>query len=400
MSTPDRRNRLKDVEAVKFEDKTPKSSKKWLWFVLGTIALLLIAVLAVFGFRYIASVQEADAVHSAHVIRTDTANTDEGDVVYAPYKDGIVMASRNEVRFYNIKGETVWELEISILNPFIKVNGNYILLAGKNTTDYLLIKNGKIVLQANAAYGILNAGVAANGTFFLVEDEPYYKGLLTVYGSDNKDKFVWHSGTSYIIDAAFNDRASQIAISTLSATPNIEGDADKEASYNASLLLFKLHESTPYKTYDFEQQIAANVYWASGRFILITDTSVCAYSAADGDPIWNYTFTPHTLQHTDFRSGKLAILTLAEDGTQVLHMLRSDGKLIGKVEALKNAGDISLCDSIVAVSSGSSLNIYSTSGIQRYGVTLPKTYSDICFFNNGQYLLGANNIVLDILSTK
>ncbi len=400
MATPDRRNRLKDVEAIKFEDKPPKKTKKWLWFILGAVALLLVAALAVFGYKYYSAIRKTDAIHSAHVIRTDTANTDEGDVVYAPYKDGIVMASRSEVRFYNVKGETVWELEISILNPFIKANGNYILLAGKNTTDYLLIKNGKILLQSNAAYGILNAGIAPNGTFFLVEDEPYYKGLLTVYDSENKEEFVWHSGTSYIIDAAFNDRASQIAISTLSAMPNIDGNAEKEGAYSASLLLFKLHENTPYKTYDFEQQIAANVYCASGRYILITDTGVCAYSAADGDAIWNYTFTPHTLQRVDFRAGKLAILTMAEDGTQTLHILKADGKLSGKVEALKNAGDISLCDGIVAVGSGSTLTVYSVNGTQRYGVTLPKTYNDICFFNNGQYLLGANNIVLDILSTK
>lgn len=401
MATPDRRNRLKDVEAVQFNEKKPPKNKNLLWFILGAVALVLVAVLAVFGYKYFsAKMQSSDIVYEAHVINTTTANTDEGDVVYAPYKDGIVMASRNEVCFYNTKGETIWALDVGVLNPFLKINGNYILLAGKNTKDYLLIKNGKILLQANSAYNILNAGVASNGAFFLVEDEPYYKGLLTVYDSKNQDKFVWHSGTSYIIDAAFNNRASQIAISTLSATPNLDGSADKEATYSSSLLLFKLHESEPYKTYDFDQQIAASVFFASGRYMLITDNSVCAYSSTDGEEIWNYSYAPHILQRVNFNANKLAILTMTDDGAQALHILKPDGKLLGRIDALKNAGDISLCGNIVAVGSGSSLSVYNTNGVRRYGVTLPKTYNDICLFGNGQYLLGANNIVLDVLSTK
>lgn len=400
MSAPDRRNRLKDVDAVKFNEDTPKKKNKWLAFAISVLILLLVAVLALFCYKYFSqNLQPGDRNYTAHVMSTDTANTEEGDVVYAPYKSGIVMASRNEVRCYNTAGETEWELEIGVLNPFIKVNGSYILLAGKNTKDYLLIQDGKILVQANSTYNILNAGVAKNGAFFIVEDEPYYKGLLTVRNSKNKDMFVWHSGSSYIIDACFNDRTSQIAVTTLTAAPQTK-DTQTENAYHSSLLLFKLHESAPYMTYDFDRRIAANVYLASGRYIVVTDTGVLAYSTGNGALLWNYDITPHTLQRTDFEANKLALLTLAEDGTQTLTILSADGKTSGKVEGLKNMGDISMASSIIAASVGSTLTVYRTNGLQQYTVSLPKTYNDICLFNNGQYLLGANNIVLDILSTK
>lgn len=401
MDAPDRRNRLKNVEAVNFHERTQKKMNKWVLFAICVLALIIVAVLAVFGYKHIAQrLQPSDATYTAHVLSTDTANTEDGDVVYAPYKSGIVMASRGEVRCYNTSGKTEWELEVGVLNPFIKINGSYILLAGKNTKDFLLIKDGKILVQANSTYNILNAGVAKNGAFFLVEDEPYYKGLLTVRDSKNKDMFVWHSGSSYIIDATFNDRASQIALTTLTAAPQTENTQQTESSYMSSLLLFKLHENTPYKTYDFDRQIAANVFLASGRYIVVTDSGVQAYSTGSGERVWSYDITPHTLQRTDFEANKLALLTLAENGTQTLHILASDGSLTGKVEGLKNTGDISMASSIIATAGGNTLTVYRTNGARRYEVALPKTYNDICLFNNGQYLLGANNIVFDILSTK
>ncbi len=401
MDAPDRRNRLKDVDAVRFKEQPKKKASRWLIFALCVLVLLIFTALAILGYKYISEqTQTTDTAITAHVLTTDTANTEEGDVVYAPYRSSIVMASRNEVRCYNTKGETEWELDIGVLNPMIKVNGGYILIAGKDTKDYLLIKDGKILIQANSTYSILNAGVSRNGAFFLVEDEPYYKGLLTVRNTKNKDMFVWHSGSSYIIDAIFNERSSQIAVTTLSAAPHTVSDGQTESTYTSSLHLFKLHESTPYKSYDYDRQIATNVFLASGRYIVVTDSSVEAYSATSGEALWNYSITPHTLQRTDFEANRLALLTLSEDGSQSLHILSADGSLAGKTDGLKNAGAISMTSNIIAVASGSTLNVYRANAAHQYTVSLPKTYNDICLFNNGQYLLGANNIVLDILSAK
>lgn len=401
MSTPDRRKRFEDLEAVSFKNPVPKKTRKWLWFTLGAIALVLVAVLAVFIYKTVyTELQKAETERNAHVLTTNTANTEEGDLVYAPYKDGIFLASRSEVCCYNTEGVAEWKLDISLLNPFIKVNGSYVLIAGKNTKDYLLIQNGKIVIQANTTYNILNAGVAKNGAFFLVEDEPYYKGRLTVRDSKNKDMFVWHSGTSYIIDAAFNDRTSQIAVTTLTATPQTSNTQTQTGSYSSALLLFKLHESAPYQTYNFENAMATSVYHVGGRYIVVTDTSIRAYSSLSGEQMWTYELTPQVLHRVSFHADKLAVLTQTEDSTQTLHILKADGKCIGTVTGLKNTGDISLADNILATGGGSALSVYRTNGTHLYDVTLPKTYNDICLFANGQCFLGANNIIFDILSAK
>ncbi len=401
MSTPDRRKLFDGIDAVSFKENQPKKNRKWLWFSIGTVALVLITVFAVFIYKNIyTNLHVTDAKIAAHVLTTTTVNTEEGDLVYAPYKSGIVLASRSEVCYYNTKGEPEWKHEINLLNPFIKVNGSYVLIAGRNTKDYLLIHNGKIVIEANTTYNILNAGVARNGTFFLVEDEPYYKGRLVIRDSKNKDKFVWHSGSSYILDVTFNDRASQIAITTLSAIPQTANAQTQDASYSSAVLLFKLHETAPYKTYNFENSMATSIYYAGGRYIVVTDTHIRAYSGLNGAQSWQYALTPDALVRISFYTDKLAVLTQAEDATQTLHILKTDGKCIGKLENLKNTGDISLTGNIIAVEGGSTLSVYRTNAKHLYDVTLPKTYDDICLFANGQNFLGANNIVFDILLAK
>lgn len=403
MSAPDRRSRLEDIDAIPLTQ--PKKKKTWLIFLLCAVALVAVAALCVFGYKYyVQNRPTADAVYDAHVLRTHTASADAGKTVYAPYKGGIVIATQEQTSFYNTKGELKWQLDINVHNPILKISGSYILLAGIDAKDLYILRDGEILIHTTTTYGILNAGIASNGTFFIIEDEPYYKGLLTVRDNKNKDLFVWHSGTSYIIDAAFNERTSQIAVSTLSANIHAAHENTEEAEaadYSSALLLFKMHENAPYQTYTYDNTIAGNVYYASGRYIIVTDSAVHAYASTNGEHAWTYDFLPHTLQRVDFESGRLALLTMAEDGSQTLQVLKADGKLTGeKISGLKSANTVCLLKNILAVGNSTNIDYYNLRGALQYHVALPKAYNDICLFNNGQYLLGTNNMVSDLLSTK
>ncbi len=405
MDTPDRRARLKDIDAVKLHEPQQKKSKKWLIFAICVLILLFVAALAALGYQYYTeNFSASDTTFNAHVLSTYTGSANAGNAAYAPYKDGILITTQTQTSFYNAKGEVEWQLDIAVLNPFLKVNESYILLAGKNSKELYLIRDGKIMIKTNVPYPIINAGVAANGNFFIIEDEPYYKGLLTVRDNKNKDLFVWHSGTSYIIDAAFNERTSQIAISTLTATPQTdkkEEKSEEKPDYTGALLLFKLHENAPYQTHTFANTIVANVYYDAGRYMVVTDSGVHAYNASNGGYAWSYDILPHMLQRINYQDGKLALLTVAEDGTQTLQLLRTDGKLSGKkIEGLQNISAVTLTKNILAAGSGSHMSVYSLRGDLRYHIALPKAYNDFYLYNNGQYMLGANNIVADILSVR
>ena len=89
------------------------------------------------------------------------------------------------------------------------------------------------------------------------------------------------------------------------------------------------------------------------------------------------------------------------DGTQSLHILKSNGSLYcPPITGLTNTGYLSLSDNIVAVGSANHASVYKLDGTLQYQIALPKSYADIYLFNNGQYLLGTNNIVADVLVTK
>ena len=63
-------------------------------------------------------------IKSNEIVSFEGANETE----FVPYKNGVVCAKMNHMSYIDGTGTVVWEIDTAIVDPILKVDGNYILI--------------------------------------------------------------------------------------------------------------------------------------------------------------------------------------------------------------------------------------------------------------------------------
>ena len=71
------------------------------------------------------------------------------------------------------------------------------------------------MIEYETEYIISTADINKKGTVVTVTDDNNYKNRVCVRKASGKEIFVWHSATSYVVDAAISDSQETVMLTTL-----------------------------------------------------------------------------------------------------------------------------------------------------------------------------------------
>lgn len=368
----------------------------------GIIALLAIIVV-------VAAVWCTIALNPEYAARlmpnnTETLYLDENTIYEMPYTaqestvlkacgTNAYLCTRDKLTMLSSSGKTEWELSVALNEPILSVNGGYVLAADRGGKNIYLVNNGKIILQTLSAYNIINASVSADGRFVIIADEPYYKGMVTVKDASDKEIFVYHSGNSYIIDAAIGTDTSKLALAVM----NTSSTTEDVSSLSGGIMLFNLYDTEAYKTHFFDGEIITNVFRADGGFMAVMNKKAVAVNA-EGEILGEYAYSGKLSKI--YKSDRLLVLVLENEGSKKIAVVDNSGKQAFEKSVSFLPGCISADGDRIAYGGGNEISICDSAGKELYLLQTAKKFDTFTLFDNASRGVGLTSLSVDILEIK
>ena len=258
-----------------------------------------------------------DAVYNTEVkgnviISLENAN----DTEFAPYKGGILCASMNHLSYIDTSGAEAWAQDTVIVDPILKAEGNYILLAERGRNKICLYNDKKLVYETEDPDVIESAKVSSNGDAVIVTDKASYKGGISVYNKSGAQIFSWASGSDSVISADISSKSRKVAVALL--------NTDERAK--STIQLFDVTETDSYAKVDADDTVIFDVKFANDTLNAFGDNRILGVSSS-GKLLYDNTFENVQLTHSavDSEGGKL--MSFDDGNIPMLNMYSPKGAL-------------------------------------------------------------------------
>lgn len=109
--------------------------------------------------------------------------------VFAIYKDFIVKAGSDGIKFWDKKGNEVWNDSVTMSKPILKTNGTDLVAADMAGLDFVVLSGKAEKWRGRADGNIINADISNSGYVTILSRAKRYGGEATVYDSYGIEKF-------------------------------------------------------------------------------------------------------------------------------------------------------------------------------------------------------------------
>lgn len=187
---------------------------------------------------------------------------------YAVTPDGIVAVKSNYLMVCNSKGEVSWDTATSVINPILKAEGDYIMIAENGGKKICLYRDKKPLYAIQIENDIQNASLSPDGDVVVITKRQYYKGTIEVYNTQGNQIFSWNSGTDYVINADISESSRRVAAILLNTDSNI----------NSNLVLFDITKTESYATQTFPNTVLFKCDFVNETLNLAADNRISGMS--------------------------------------------------------------------------------------------------------------------------
>lgn len=396
------RKKQEQAEHAKRGDSTFISFIKEHGGLVGLVAIILVVVIAVAiigtnpRFNAYFTNENSTSLYLDENTLFEMPYTDQEKTVIKTMGSNIILCSKNKIVALAENGHQLWEIPINLNKPILSIEGEYILAADRGGRDIYLINGGKVILQTTSKYSIINAKVSSNGTYVIISDEPYFKGLVTVSDAKNNEIFVWHSGSAYIIDASIGADENKLALAVINTA--VTSQQEGAEGILSGVLLFNLYETEPYKSHTFADCIITNVYKADRGFFVVTDKK--AVSLDNGGEIYNeYAYDEKTVNKI-FKSDSVLVLSL-EDINGKKSIVALDNRAHQKCNIdVRQAPNFISAEADRIAYGGSDIVVCDASGKELYLLKTSKKYNTLMLLSGAKKAVGVTAASVDIVEIK
>ena len=240
---------------------------------------------------------------------------------YTLTDNGIVIAKSNFIGRFNKKGEILWSVNTSVVNPILDAEGRYILLAENGGTKICLYEGDKLIFESDAQNTILNASVSSVGDVVVVTEKEFFKGAVEVHNKIGERVFSWSSGTNTVITADISPSGRRIAVAFLDTRSELVG----------SIQFFNINDSESYKKIEIPGTAIFSIKFIGETLNVFGDNRFVGLSV-HGDVKWDETFDGDLSAYSIDKSGNKAAVVDSHNVPLVV-IYKKDGKLKDDIRA-------------------------------------------------------------------
>lgn len=239
-----------------------------------------------------------------------------GSTEFAPYRGGVVCAKMNHMSFMDSGGNVVWETDTAIVDPILRAEGNYILLAENGRNKICLYNDSRLVYDTDDPDTITAAQLSSNGDVVIVTNKPSYKGGISVYNKTGAQIFSWSSGSDKVICADISAASRRVAAATLNT----------DTAVKTIIQLFDVNETESLAKVEMENTVVFDVQFAGKTLNAFGDNRIAGISSS-GKIIYDNVFEDGQLSHSIADSDGNKLLVLDENNVPTVNLYSPRGSL-------------------------------------------------------------------------
>lgn len=202
-------------------------------------------------------------------------------------RQGLIVAKSNHISLFDKKGRILWESQTSVVNPILKSEGNYILLAEKGGQRVCLFRDRELVFSVDTENDILNAELSSSGDVALVTKKEFYKNSVCVYNKNGEQVFAWNSGADTIVSADISSSSRTIAVSLVNTEERVK-------SY---VMIFDINKKEPDQNIEFSESVIFDTEFIGETLNVVGDNRITGLNKK-GDAEWNHIYIDDILNLT------------------------------------------------------------------------------------------------------
>lgn len=188
------------------------------------------------------------------------------------YGDKVAILENGTLSIYSGSTKKLSDIQVSLANPIYATQGNYLLIADEDGSNFYLINNDNLQWQKSVEGKISKITVNKNGAVGIVVTNTTYKSIIIMYDSTGTECFKTYLGSTLATDITISDNSKYLSfieinttgVSIISKVKTISIDKAKNEPKDAIIY-----------TYDFDTNVLAiKIKYNNEDIILLTDTSL------------------------------------------------------------------------------------------------------------------------------
>ncbi len=209
----------------------------------------------------------------------------------------------------NAAGTLEWETVTSVVDPILKAEGDFILIAQRDGTKICLYEGNKLLYDTDTDGSILNCSVSSNGDAVAVVDRNAYKGAFSVYNKNGSEIYKWSSGSDLILSADISSGSRRVAAATLNTDSKVK----------SSVLLFNINKENSYAGREFNDTILFDIVFSDDNINAFGDNAMIGMNTSgsvlydkrfDDVELVNYAMDGKGTKVMAFNSGNIPMMNV------------------------------------------------------------------------------------------
>lgn len=271
------------------------------------------------------------------IVSFDEAN----DTEFVTYRNGILCAKMNYLSFIDETGAVVWEIKTAVVEPILKAEGNYILLAEKGRNKICLYSDSNLIYDVDDPDSILTADLSSNGDVVVVTNKSLYKGGISVYNKTGNLIFSWASGSDTVISADISAASRRVAVALLNT----------DSTAKTVVQLFDVNETESYSKVNIENTVVYDIKFIGDTINAFGDNRITGISIG-GKIIYDNVFSDEQLTHSVMDKKGNKLLSFDDGNIPMINRYNKNGSLKDSITLLGVADFIDISEKDVIYNIG------------------------------------------------
>ena len=292
--------------------------------------------------------------------------------------NGAIVLNTNSISEYNMDSNVSWKYEISLVNPMIETNENWMVVAEENGVKLTTFNLTHEVYSTQIEGLIQKIYINKNGYVGVIYEKTGYKNAFAFINPNGEILYTKYFAKTTLVDADIRDDGKVISM--------IEADTDGVV-INFAITFLDDKGNTVYSSIK-KNTLLVETTFIDDKAVLIGDSNIIVIDEEYNETVLEE-FEGQDILGLCVKDGKRIKFyrdsnELFADKTK-LEIKNVDGKVIGSGEVEGNVQSLKVSNNVLAIVLTDRIDFFTAKGNYNTSVFISGEFTNIALFKNGTY---------------